>query len=216
MRQASRGSCTRPKDSAGPAWRAASRWRAGPMQRSTNSNEVLNLRQVPSSLLVIGGGYIAVEFASILAGLGAKVTLAFRDSAPLRGFDTDLRTRLAQSLADRGVVVAAGVALRSLERSASGYTLTRADGSVLGAEAALNATGRRPNTTGLGLEDIGVRLDSRGAIAVDADSRTTVTGVWAIGDVTNRKNLTPVAIAEGRAFADTEFGKLRTRVDHRN
>ena len=138
------------------------------------SNEVLNLRQVPSSLLVVGGGYIAVEFASILAGLGAKVTLAFRDSAPLRGFDTDLRTRLAQSLADRGVVVAAGVALRSLERSASGYTLTRADGSVLGAEAALNATGRRPNTTGLGLEDIGVHLDARGAIAVDVDSRTTV------------------------------------------
>ena len=180
------------------------------------SNEVLNLRQVPSSLLVVGGGYIAVEFASILAGLGAKVTLAFRDSAPLRGFDTDLRTRLAQSLADRGVVVAAGVALRSLERSASGYRLTRADGSVLGAEAALNATGRRPNTTGLGLEDIGVHLDARGAIAVDVDSRTTVPGVWAIGDVTNRKNLTPVAIAEGRAFADTEFGKLRTRMDHRN
>jgi glutathione reductase (NADPH) len=180
------------------------------------SNEVLELRQVPSSLLVIGGGYIAVEFASILAGLGAKVTLAFRDTAPLRGFDADLRTRLGQSLADRGIAVAAGVALRSLERSAGGYTLTRADGSVLGAEAALNATGRRPNTTGLGLEDIGVRLDSRGAIAVDADSRTTVTGVWAIGDVTNRKNLTPVAIAEGRAFADTEFGKLRTRVDHRN
>jgi glutathione reductase (NADPH) len=180
------------------------------------SNEVLNLRQLPSSLLVIGGGYIAVEFASILAGLGVQVTLTFRDMTPLRGFDTDLRTRLARSLADRGIAVAAGVALRLLERSAAGYTLTRADGSSLSAEAALNATGRRPNTAGLGLEQVGVHLDARGAIAVDADSRTSVTGVWAIGDVTNRKNLTPVAIAEGRAFADTEFGKLRIRMDHRN
>jgi len=180
------------------------------------SNDVLNLRHVPSSLLVIGGGYIAVEFASILTGLGAKVTLAFRDTAPLRGFDTDLRLRLARSLAERGVTVASAVGLRSLERSAAGYTLNRMDGSVLNAEAALNATGRRPNTTGFGLGDVGVLLDTRGAIAVDADSRTNVTGVWAIGDVTNRKNLTPVAIAEGRAFADTEFGQLRTRVDHRN
>jgi glutathione reductase (NADPH) len=185
------------------------------LELAMTSNEVLNLRQLPSSLLVIGGGYVAVEFASILAGLGAQVTLAFRDTAPLRGFDTDLRIRLAQSLADRGVTVAAGVALRSLERGASGYALTRADGSVLCAGAALNATGRRPSTSGLGLEDIGVQLDSHGAIKVNPDSRTTVTGVWAIGDVTNRKNLTPVAIAEGRAFADTEFGKLRTRMDHR-
>jgi glutathione reductase (NADPH) len=180
------------------------------------SNEVLNLRQLPPSLLVIGGGYIAVEFASILAGLGAQVTLAFRDIAPLRGFDIDLRVRLAQALTDRGITVAPAVGLRSLERSATGYTLNRVDGSALSAEAVLNATGRRPNTTELGLEEVGVLLDERGAIAVDADSRTTVGGVWAIGDVTNRKNLTPVAIAEGRAFADAEFGHLRARVDHRN
>jgi glutathione reductase (NADPH) len=181
-----------------------------------NSNDVLNLRHVPSSLLVIGGGYIAVEFASILAGLGANVTLAFRDTAPLRGFDMDLRVRLARSLADRGITLACAVGMRSLERSAMGYTLKREDGSTLGAEAALNATGRHPNTAGMGLEELGVRLDARGAIAVDADSRTTAGGVWAIGDVTNRKNLTPVAIAEGRAFADTEFGQTRARVDHRN
>jgi glutathione reductase (NADPH) len=180
------------------------------------SNEVLNLREVPSTLLVIGGGYVAVEFASILAGLGAKVTLAFRDNEPLRGFDSDLRSRLALSLADRGIVLAPGVGLRSLQRSAAGYTLHRADGSALSADAALNATGRRPNTAGFGLQEVGVRLDARGAIAVDPDSRTSVSGIWAIGDVTNRRNLTPVAIAEGRAFADTEFGRLRARVDHRN
>jgi glutathione reductase (NADPH) len=179
------------------------------------SNEVLDLRRVPATLLVLGGGYIAVEFASILAGLGAQVTLAFRDTLPLRGFDIDLRQRLAQALVTRGITLAGGVGLRALERSGSGFALHRTDGSVLAAEAALNATGRVPNTTGLGLAEAGVRLDTRGAVAVDADSRSSVPGVWAIGDVTHRMNLTPVAIAEGRAFADTEFGGRPTRVDHR-
>lgn len=179
------------------------------------SNEVLELRRVPATLLVLGGGYIAVEFASILAGLGAQVTLAFRDTLPLRGFDNDLRQRLAQALAARGITLASGVGLRALERSGSGFALHRADGSVLAAEAALNATGRAPNTAGLGLAELGVKLDARGAVAVDADSRSSVSGVWAIGDVTHRMNLTPVAIAEGRAFADTEFGGRPVRVDHR-
>ena len=181
-----------------------------------SSNEVLDLRAVPPTLLVIGGGYIAVEFASILAGLGAQVTLAYRDTLPLRGFDIDLRRRLAQSLADRGLTLAPGVALTALRRDDAGFELQRTDGSVLRAAAALNATGRRPNTAGLGLQALGVQLDGRGAIAVDADSRSSVPGIWAIGDVTHRVNLTPVAIAEGRAFADTEFGGRRTRVDHRH
>jgi len=180
------------------------------------SNEVLDLQDLPATLLVVGGGYIAVEFASILAGLGVQVTLAYRDTHPLRGFDTELRTRLADALAARGVTLACGVGLRSLERTAAGYTLQRADGSVLQAAAALNATGRRPNTAGLGLAEAGVHLDARGAITVDADSRSSAAGVWAIGDVTNRVNLTPVAIAEGRAFADTEFAGRPARVDHRN
>lgn len=179
------------------------------------SNDVLDMRVLPASLLVVGGGYIAVEFATILAGLGAKVSLAFRDTLPLRGFDLDLRQRLAQALAARGIPLAAGVALESLSNGADGYTLHRADGSAVQASAALNATGRRPNTSDLGLEVAGVQLDSRGAIAVDADSRTSAPGIWAIGDVTQRVNLTPVAIAEGRAFADTEFGRRPTRVDHR-
>lgn len=180
------------------------------------SNELLDLQVLPPTLLVLGGGYIAVEFASILAGLGVKVTLAYRDTHPLRGFDTDLRTRLADALAARGITLAGGVGLKALERSAAGFTLQRIDGSVLQAAAALNATGRRPNTAGLGLADAGVQLDTRGAITVDADSRSSAAGVWAVGDVTNRVNLTPVAIAEGRAFADTEFGGQPTRVDHRN
>jgi glutathione reductase (NADPH) len=180
-----------------------------------SSNEVLDLRELPATLLVLGGGYIAVEFASILAGLGTRVTLAFRDTHPLRGFDTDLRTRLAAALTARGITLAGGVAPTALERSEAGFALHRADGSVLHAQAALNATGRRPNTAGIGLPEAGVQLDADGAIAVDADSRSSVPGLWAIGDVTNRVNLTPVAIAEGRAFADTEFGRRPTRVDHR-
>ena len=179
------------------------------------SNEVLDLREIPESLLVIGGGYIAVEFASILAALGAKVTLAYRDSFPLRGFDAELRGRLALALGERGITLACGVALQKLERDDAGFALHRADGSVLRAKAALNATGRKPNTAGLGLAEVGVKLDTRGAVVVDDDSRSAVPSIWAVGDVTDRVNLTPVAIAEARAFADTEFDKDPRRVDHR-
>jgi glutathione reductase (NADPH) len=185
------------------------------LAKAMTSNDVLNLRHLPESLLVIGGGYIAVEFASILAGLGSRVTLAFRDTLPLRGFDTDLRTHLARALLERGITLAAGVPMKSLEQDTQGFTLHRADGSALPAHAALNATGRHPNTASLGLRALGVQLSPHGAITVDADSRSSVPGIWAVGDVTQRINLTPVAIAEGRAFADTEFAKRPTRVDHR-
>jgi glutathione reductase (NADPH) len=185
------------------------------LSAAMTSNEVLDIRELPESLLVIGGGYIAVEFASILAALGSQVTLAYRDSFPLRGFDAELRGRLALALGERGITLACGVALERLERDAAGFALHRADGSVMRARAALNATGRRPNTAGLGLAEAGVKLDARGAIAVDADSRTSVPTIWAVGDVTDRVNLTPVAIAEARAFADTEFDSDPRRVDHR-
>jgi glutathione reductase (NADPH) len=179
------------------------------------SADVLDLREVPPALLVIGGGYIAVEFASILAGLGSRVTLAYRDVYPLRGFDDELRGRLALALGERGITLACGQPLERLERDDQGFALRRADGSVLRAQAALNATGRRPNTTGFGLAEIGVNLNARGAIVVDSESRSSLPGVWAVGDVTDRVNLTPVAIAEARAFAETEFGDDPQRVDHR-
>jgi glutathione reductase (NADPH) len=185
------------------------------LEAAMTSNDVLDLREVPESLLVVGGGYIACEFASILAGLGANVTLAFRDRYPLRGFDDELRGRLALALGERGLTIACGVPLERLEREAEGFALVRSDGSVLRAKAALNATGRRPNTAGLGLEAAGVALGALGAVMVDADSRSSCPTIWAVGDVTDRKNLTPVAIAEARAFADTEFGKAPRRVDHR-
>jgi len=179
------------------------------------SNEVLDLRELPPSLLVIGGGYIAVEFASILAGLGSRVTLAFRDRLPLRGFEPDLRSRLAGALEERGLRLVRGVGLTGLEQRGAGFVLHRADGSSVEAGAVLNATGRRPVTAGLGLEHVGIAVAPSGAIPVDVDSRTHAPGIWAVGDVTDRRNLTPVAIAEGRAFADTEFGNKPTRVDHR-
>lgn len=179
------------------------------------SNDVLDLREVPESLLVIGGGYIAVEFASILAALGSRVTLAYRDSFPLRGFDAELRGRLALALGERGITLACGVALERLDKTDGGFALHRADGSVLRASAALNATGRKPNTAGLGLAEAGVKMNARGAIVVDIESRTSVSTIWAVGDVTDRVNLTPVAIAEARAFADTEFDKDPKCVDHR-
>jgi glutathione reductase (NADPH) len=143
------------------------------------------------------------------------VTLAYRDTWPLRGFDAELRGRLALALGERGITLASGVALQKLERDEAGFALHRADGSVLRARAVLNATGRKPNTGGLGLADVGVQLNARGAIAVDTESRTSVPTIWAVGDVTDRVNLTPVAIAEARAFADTEFDKDPKRVDHR-
>jgi glutathione reductase (NADPH) len=185
------------------------------LEAAMTSNDILDLRELPASLLVIGGGYIACEFASILAGFGCKVTLAYRDRYPLRGFDEELRGRLALALGERGLTLACGVALTRLERDDGGFALVRADGSVLRADAALNATGRRPNTAGLGLESAGVTLTTQGAVAVDADSRSTCPTIWAVGDVTDRVNLTPVAIAEARAFVDTEFGKSPRRVDHR-
>jgi glutathione reductase (NADPH) len=185
------------------------------LDTAMTSNDVLDLRTLPPSCVVIGGGYIAVEFASILAGLGSQVTLVYRDALPLRGFDPDLRTRIASALRQRGIVTTAGLGLVALEHMAGGVRLRRADGSTVEAATALNATGRRPNGHGLGLEALGVELDARGAIVVDADSHTRVEGIWAVGDVTNRRNLTPVAIAEGRAFADSVFGRRLARVDHR-
>ncbi len=179
------------------------------------SDAVLDLRSLPSSMLVVGGGYIAVEFASILAGLGTAVTLAYRDTLPLRGFDHDLRRRLVSAFTDRGIRMACGVEFSHLAATPAGHTLHRVDGSSLSGQMVLNATGRRPNSAQLGLADAGVATDVHGAIQVDADSRTTQATVWAIGDVTNRINLTPVAIAEGRAFADTEFGPVPHRMDYR-
>ena len=184
------------------------------LEHAMDSTALLDLQTVPDSLLVIGGGFIALEFASIMARLGAEVHLAYRNELPLRGFDHDLRVRVAGALQQAGVTLHQGVGLERLERDAEGFVLHRADGSTVRASAALNATGRHPNVEGLGLDSVGVQLNKKGAIEVDAFSKTSVDHIWAVGDVTDRVNLTPVAIAEGRAFAETEFGGTPRQIDH--
>ena len=180
------------------------------------SNEMLGLTVLPQRLLVLGSGYIAVEFASIFRGFGSRVTMAYRAERPLRGFDNDLRLRLGTAMADRQIVQHPGFQPIRIERVGSGFVCHDAGGRSLEADVILNALGRQPNTKDLGLEQAGVELQpgSR-AIRVDAWSRSSVPSIFAVGDVTDRVNLTPVAIAEGRAFVDTEFGGEPRAVDHR-
>ena len=172
------------------------------------SDDLLDLTALPERAAIVGGGYIAVEFASMLARLGTKVTLFFRDRAPLRGFDETLRSAAAAALQAAGVELRAGSAPTRVQRSAGGLLLAFGEERALEFPWVLNATGRRPNTQGLGLA-----LDAHGAVPVDAAMRTALEGAYAIGDVTNRKNLTPVAIAEGRALADSLFGPAPRTVD---
>jgi glutathione reductase (NADPH) len=178
------------------------------------SNEVFHLERFPERILVIGGGYIAVEFAGIFAGLGSATTLLHRGDKLLRGFDEDIRDALGEAYAKRGIRLALGRTVERLDRNAAGIAATLSDGSVVEVDQVLVATGRRPNTNGLGLETAGVAVDEVGAIPVDGYSQTVTPSIYAVGDVTNRANLTPVAIREGHAFADTVFGGRPTMVDH--
>ncbi|MCB1886513.1 MAG: glutathione-disulfide reductase [Rhodocyclaceae bacterium] len=185
------------------------------IELALDSDQLLDLAAQPGHLLVLGAGYIAVEFAGIFRGFGSRVTLAFRGERPIRGFDEDLRVRLADGMAARGIDVRPGFEPVRIERRGSGFAAIDGDGNEIVADAILAALGRHPNTAGLGLEALGVRTRAKGgAIEVDRYSRTSVDGIYAVGDVTDRAALTPVAIAEGRAFADTEFGGLDVAVDH--
>jgi len=171
------------------------------------SDDLLDLTRLPDRAAIIGGGYIAVEFASMLARLGVPVTLLYRDRLPLRGFDEDLRSRLAVALTQAGIELKPGQVPTRIEGRSGAWRLTLPAGNALDVPWLLNATGRRPNTADLGLAAAGIATDSKHAVKVDAACRTTLPHVYAIGDVTNRKNLTPVAIAEGRAVADRLFGQ---------
>lgn len=174
------------------------------------SDDLLDLREIPARVGIVGAGYIAVEFASMLARLGAEVHLHYRDVLPLRGFDASLRERLATALQAAGIALHPGQAPTSITPHADGgHVLHLPDGREAAYPFVLNATGREPNTDGLGLEAAGVRTGRRGAVLVDAACATSVPGIHAIGDVTDRHNLTPVAIAEGRAVADRLFGPGR-------
>jgi len=185
------------------------------IELAIGSTEILDLTTLPRRLLVLGSGYIAVEFAGIFRGFGSAVTLAYRADLPLRGFDADLRRRLAAAMQNRGIEQQAGFQPLRLERDGSGFVCHGKDGRQLRADLVLNALGRSPNTAGFGLEQAGVALQPKsGAVRVDEFSRSSVPSIFAVGDVTDRVNLTPVAIAEGRAFVDSEFGGTPRAVDH--
>jgi glutathione reductase (NADPH) len=181
------------------------------------SNEAFFLGRMPRRVIIVGGGYIGLEFAGIFHGLGAQVTVVHRGEMFLRGFDDDMRFALALAMRKRGIELRLDTEVSRVDRGDGGgvrVILTR--GPAADADLIMFATGRAANTHGIGLEDAGVMLDGVGAIVVDHYSRTSVENIYAIGDVTNRKNLTPVAIAEGRAVAETLFGKRAMSVDYGN
>jgi glutathione reductase (NADPH) len=177
------------------------------------SDDLLDLQTLPERVACIGGGYIAVEFASMLARLGVQVHLFYRDRLPLRGFDAMLRTACAADLQAAGISLHPGSVPQRIQATGEGLLLVLEEDRVLQFPWVLNATGRRPNTAGLGLENLGITLGPKGAVPVNAQLQTSAAGVYAIGDVTNRVNLTPVAIAEGRAWADSVHGPAPRSVD---
>jgi glutathione reductase (NADPH) len=181
-----------------------------------SSNEALDLAELPRRILVQGGGYIAVEFACIFAGLGSEVTLVYRGENILRGFDDDVRAHLRHEMERVGIKVITKRIVEAIEQVDHGLCVELSDHDDILVDKVMFATGRRPNVAGLGLETAGVRLNDKGAIAVDRFSRTNVPHIYAVGDVTDRIALTPVAIREGHAFADTVFGGKPTVVDHTN
>jgi glutathione reductase (NADPH) len=181
------------------------------------SNEAFHLERMPGRIVIVGGGYIAVEFAGIFSGLGAHVTLVHRGPLFLRGFDDDLRAALADEMRKREFDLRFDTVVAKLERGASGpIRVTLSDGRALTADLVMFATGRHPNAHGFGLEEAGVKLDSHGAVVVDEHWRSSTPYIYAIGDLTNRKNLTPVAIAEGHALADSLFGGKPRTLDYEN
>jgi glutathione reductase (NADPH) len=186
------------------------------VEHAISSNEAFHLPALPREIVIQGGGYIAVEFACIFAGLGSQVTLVYRGENILRGFDDDLRAHLRGEMESRGIKVLCGHTVTAIAKHDERYTATLSDGREIGADRVMFAVGRRPNIFNFGLDTIGVKTAAHGGIAVDEYSRTSVPSVYAIGDVTNRINLTPVAIREGHAFADTVFGGRSTVVDFTN
>ena len=187
------------------------------VERTITSNEIFDLRELPEHIVLVGGGYIAVEFAHVFAGLGAETTLIYRKDKVLRGFDQDVRDHVHQGLIDAGVNMVVNTNLASIGESSNAkrrHLITLDNGDTLEASEIMLATGRTAYTAGLGCDKAGVALDKNGAVIVDSFSKTNVDNIWAVGDVTDRVQLTPVAIREGHAFADTEFHGNPWSFDH--
>jgi glutathione reductase (NADPH) len=181
---------------------------------AVTSNEMFHLEALPKRALIVGGGYIASEFACILRGFGVQVTMQYRGSQILRGFDDEARGQVVAGMQAAGIVIRCNSDVARLDREGGAIRVTATDGSQETCDLVLYATGRRPNAAGLGLEPLGVGFGPQGEILVNSRSQTAVPSIFAVGDVTNRINLTPVAIREGHAFADTVFGGRSVQADH--
>ena len=178
------------------------------------SNEAFHLDTLPASITIVGGGYIAVEFAGIFNGLGVETTLVYRGEEILRGFDDEVRAHVHAEMVKKNITVKTQTDIAEIAQKGSGYELTFTDGSKIDAGLVMYATGRVPNTAGLGLENAGVKMGAGGEVPVDAYSQTNIASVYAVGDVTARAQLTPVAIREGAAFAETVYNDNPSAVDH--
>ncbi|RCL88745.1 glutathione-disulfide reductase [Hyphomonas sp.] len=197
-------------------------WRPSPeelpgVEHTITSDEIFHLEELPKHLVIAGGGYIAVEFAHVFAGLGVPTCLVYRGEEVLRGFDADVRTEVHEGLKEAGVQVITGTVFEKIEKRDGAdlpLHLTMTNGHTLDCDVIMMGVGRRPNTEGLGCENAGVEVNDKGAIPVDEWSKTNVDTVWAVGDVTDRVALTPVAIREGHAFAETEFYDKPWHFDH--
>jgi glutathione reductase (NADPH) len=179
-----------------------------------SSNEALDLKERPRRIVIVGGGYIAVEFAGIFNGFGSEVVEIIRQPELLRGFDEDLRVYLGGEMRIRGVDIRANTQVARIDKTGRGYTVTTTAGGKIETDCVMYATGRAPNTKRMGLAEVGVEMRENGAIKVDEWQRASVKNIYAVGDVTDRINLTPVAIAEGRAIAETLYNNNPIRMDH--
>jgi glutathione reductase (NADPH) len=184
------------------------------IEHAITSNEAFHLEKLPPRIVIAGGGYIANEFAGIFNELGSKVTLINRSDRILRSYDAQIRDRLLQISTSKGIQFVFNATLERVERRADGVLLVHLRDMTLECDTFMCATGRTPNTDGLGLASAGVELEASGAVRVDEYSRSTCPSIYAVGDVTNRVQLTPVAIREGQAFAETVFGKNPSKVDY--
>ena len=178
------------------------------------SNEALDLPSLPKSIVIVGGGYIAVEFAGIFNALGVDVTVIIRAGTILRGFDDDVRETLAAEMEKKGITICRETIVRSIEKSGDGYSLRIAGGEDLNTDLVMYATGRSPNTRNLGLEEAGVDLAKNGSVIINEWNQSSVESIYALGDCTDRVQLTPVAIAEGRAFSETNYNNNPIKVDY--
>ncbi|VAV98353.1 Glutathione reductase [hydrothermal vent metagenome] len=186
------------------------------IEHAITSNEAFHLETLPKKLAVVGGGYIAVEFAGIFNGMGVETHLLYRGIQILRGFDQDIADKLNEEMSKKDIDVRVGTNVTEIAKTDTGLTLTLTDGSTLEVDAVMFATGRVPNSKNMGLEDLGVEIEPNGAIIIDEYYKTSVDNIFAVGDVTGKIQLTPVAIKEGAALAATQFNDTPTFVDYEN